>query len=484
MFHQNSHNYTKNLDKNLDKTTRGIIFTDVSIRHLKPEAKKREYYCSNLLGFGIRVLPSGTKTWFYCYLSGSSQRKMSLGKYPKVSLGEALHLYRQAKEKLENGIDPLEEKQKKLISRQKEPTVSELIEIYVQHGIKLGKANINVEYKCFQKDIIPTIGKRKIKEVTPKELAKIFHTVIVERDAPIMASRLFSYVRRLFNFASDMGLMRRRDNPCLDINLKIKENKKTRHLSSQEIHKFWYHINDIPTTGVLKLALKFMLTTLARGVEVRTMKWCDVNLKDRVWTLPKTKNGHIHRIYLSDLSLEILKKVRNYSNGEGLVFGSTGKFKNRHTVFDDLKPMHNRTLCQPIKRHFEKFDIQEPFTPHDLRRTGATIIASLFGRKDLVKICLNHVSNDVTDIYDQYTYSQEKKIAMNALNKALRIILESKNIESIPSEDNLRELVFKNDQQKTIPLKKAQKPVGFQASFSSPVSYRLSFDRETLSNVV
>ena len=88
----------------------------------------------------------------------------------------------------------------------------------------------------------------------------------------------------------------------------------------------------------------------------------------------------------------------------------------------------------------------EPFTPHDLRRTGATIIASLFGRKDLVKMCLNHVSNDVTDIYDQYTYSQEKKMAMNALNKALRIILDSKNIESIPNIDNLRELVFKNDQ--------------------------------------
>ena len=379
-------------------------------------------YCSNLLGFGIRVLPSGTKTWFYCYLSGSSQRKMSLGKYPKVSLGEAIHLYRQAKEKLENGIDPLDEKQKKLISRQKEPTVSELIELYVQHGIKLNKANINVEYKCFQKDIIPTIGKRKITEVAPKELAKIFHAVIVERNAPIMASRLFSYVRGLFNFAADMGLMRRRDNPCLDIKLKIKENKKTRHLSSQEIYKFWYNINDVPTTDVLKLALKFMLTTLARGVEVRTMKWRDINLKDRIWTLPKTKNGHIHRIYLSDLSLEILKKVRNYSNGEGLV------------------------LCQPIKRHFEKFDMLEPFTPHDLRRTGATIIASLFGRKDLVKMCLNHVSNDVTDIYDQYTYSQEKKMAMNALNKALRIILDSKNIESIPNIDNLRELVFKNDQ--------------------------------------
>ena len=189
-----------------------------------------------------------------------------------------------------------------------------------------------------------------------------------------------------------------------------------------------------------------MLTTLARGVEVRTMKWRDINLKDRIWTLPKTKNGHIHRIYLSDLSLEILKKVRNYSNGEGLVFGSTGKFKNRYKVFEDLKPMHNRTLCQPIKRHFEKFDMLEPFTPHDLRRTGATIIASLFGRKDLVKMCLNHVSNDVTDIYDQYTYSQEKKMAMNALNKALRIILDSKNIESIPNIDNLRELVFKNDQ--------------------------------------
>jgi integrase len=305
------------------------------------------------------------------------------------------------------------------------------------------------------------------------------------REAPSAATHLYSYVRRLFNYAADMGLMRRRDNPCLDIKLNIKKNKKSRHLSPVEIHQFWHCLDIIPMRSVTRLALRFMLVTLARGCEVRHMTWQDINFKNRIWTLPRTKNGHMHRVYLNDMALNILAEVQAITKDQGYVFGSMGTKAIPNDQACELKPMHIRTLCQPIKRHFDKFGIEIPFTPHDLRRTGATIVASLFGRRDLVKMCLNHVSNDVTDIYDQYTYSSEKKMAMEALNRALRIIIESKDVESIPSLEILRNIVIEGkDVHKETNHQLNGKTEGYQAKLSNPVSYTLSFDRDKLSNVV
>ncbi|WP_299765169.1 site-specific integrase [uncultured Dokdonia sp.] len=478
MLHQNSYNVGTSGDKSGDKTGRSIKFTDVTIRHLKPTSKKMEYSCEGLEGFKIRVLPSGTKTWLYTYTFSNKRRKMSLGRYPKVSLSQAMILYQQALEKVENGVDPLGERQKEKQKDFDAMTVARLVELYLEFCEKSGKQSYHNERKCFKKDLLPYLGKVNIKEVEPKHLSKIFHRITVERNAPSMAKHLYSYTRRLFNFAADMGLMRRRDNPCLDIKLSVKNNKRSRHLNPKEIYLFWYGLDHIKMSPVTRLALRFMLVTVARGGEVRQMKWSDIDFQECIWTLPKTKNGHLHRIYLGEEAFKILDEVSQYSDGKGYVFGSAGSYARTGKVMNDLKPLSGRTLCQPIKRHFEVFGIEKPFIPHDLRRTGATIIAGLFGRQDLVKLCLNHVRGDVTAIYDQYTYGAEKKRAMEALNKAIRRIISSANIESVPTFDDLKEDVFETPRKPIVNHSKVdQNKQGLQASFSNPVTYKLSFDR-------
>lgn len=459
------------INKIAPQKSRIIKFSDVTIRHLKPKSKRMDYWCQGLSGFGIRISPKGTKTWIYYYRIESMKRRLSIGQYPAVTLREAKVLYQEAKKKVDRGIDPLLERQEQKQKSFDELTLSELIALYLEHCKKAKKKSYNTERKCLEKDIIPVLGKRKITTIQAKDLSQIFHTIIVEREAPSTATHLYSYVRRLFNFASDMGLMRRRDNPCLDIKLNVKKKKRSRHLSPQEIYQFWHTIETVPMMPVTRLGLKFMLVTVARGCEVRLMKWSDINWTDRIWTLPMTKNGHLHRVYLSDLAINILNNVKPYSKEKGIVFGSHGHRDREQNSSDPLKPMSDHTLSQPIKRHWDKFGIETPFTPHDLRRTGATLIAGLFGRRDLTKLCLNHVDNSITAVYDQYAYSKEKEMAINALNKAIEIIINSKDVESVPSFDQLREQVFKKPNHLTVDTKQ-----DFQASFSDRVSYKLSFD--------
>ncbi|MEM8938617.1 MAG: integrase arm-type DNA-binding domain-containing protein [Bacteroidota bacterium] len=460
---------------------RYLKFNELSIEQLKPMSKRVDYWCQGLPGLGIRVSPKGTKTWFYLFRYKGMQKRMSLGRYPAVSLSDAINKYADAKKAVLKGFDPLFEKHTGEREEREELILSELIEYYLEHNQKIGKKSWKQEERNLRKYLLPELRNKKISQVTPKDLSKIFHYVIVTREAPVAAKRLYSYIRRLFNFAAEMGLMRRRDNPCLDIKLKFPNNRRERHLSPKEIYLFWNTLNDIPMSPIIRLALRFMILTVARSCEVREMKWSDVDLNTRIWILPKTKNGRMHRVYLGNLSILILNDARKYSDGTGLVFGSTRHFKTCGKLLNDLGMLSSWALSQPIRRHFEMFNIQDKFYPHDLRRTGATLIAGLFGRRDFASMALNHTNKDVTDIYDQYGYDLEKKLMLNALNRAIEIIVNSKNVESVPSFEELRQVII--EPEKPIFLHQGETNCiekDFRASFSSPVSYKLSYAHDVL----
>jgi len=113
------------------------------------------------------------------------------------------------------------------------------------------------------------------------------------------------------------------------------------------------------------------------------------------------------------------------------------------------------------------------------------MIAGLFGRRDFVAMALNHTNQDVTDIYDQYGYDKEKKMTLNALNKAIEVIVNSPSIESVPDFDELREKVIQPMNQVSHHQEKGiDSQMDFPTKFSSPVSYTLSYARDGLKSVV
>jgi integrase len=67
------------------------------------------------------------------------------------------------------------------------------------------------------------------------------------------------------------------------------------------------------------------------------------------------------------------------------------------------------------------------FTPHDLRRTAASMMTKSGIQRLTVKKILNHADREITAIYDRYEYDKEKKQAMNIWNTKLRLILANRN---------------------------------------------------------
>ncbi|MCG8531306.1 MAG: site-specific integrase [Desulfovibrionales bacterium] len=243
-------------------------------------------------------------------------------------------------------------------------------------------------------------------------------------------------------------------------------------------------------TDVVQLALKFMLCTLARGVEVREMRWAEVNLKDKVWIIPSenAKNRREHLVPLNRHALAILSEVWEITGHSDYVFGynpamNSDSLKKYH----ELKPMGVTALSHAMRDNFHLFGIEKKFTPHNLRRTGATRLTSSGYSKEWVKKLLNHADQDVTDIYDVYDYFEEKRAGTELIGYLLDRILSNEEPIQVPSVKTLRRevltkgLVYKFMSDEYYEKEtNANIPMGFQATFSSPVSYMLSYAHDEL----
>ncbi len=482
-IHKKSQSTPQNADQNRTKST--IVFTHLTIQHLKPQSKRTIYWCDGMMGFGIRISPRGIKTWIFQFRINGVERRMTLGKFPRMSLSEAIQEYIDNKAKVDNGIDPLEERNTHKSKWKSEPTVGELIDIYISYCKKTGKRTYKDEERALGKNMPKDVMAMKIGDVPAKRLSHAVDTII-ERGALSMAEHFYRYTRRMFNFAMDRDLMD--SNPCAKIKVRIRKRKRQRHLDLKEIYLFWNNLEDVPMCTVKRLMLKFLLCTVTRPIDVRHMRWSHVNLNQKIWTLPTTKNGILHRVYLGDVAINVLKEVARMTGDYELVFGSFGsKAFNGGKLHKPkaLTPLSKGSLSQSLRLHFDKLQIEQPFYPYDLRRTGATMIAGLFGRRDFATMALNHTTNDVTGIYDQYTYDREKKMMLNALNKAIDIIINSPNVESVPDFEELRHHVIQsNASSNSIDGGSGDNAQGLQASFSSPVSYTLSYDHDGSRHIV
>lgn len=445
-MHDISQNNSQNTSQNTDQSQKGknalknkIRFTDLKIKSLKAKKERITYWCEGLAGFGIRVSKKGRKTWIYMYRFNNKSRMMTLGKYPKMSLSEARMAYSESIHQVQMEIDPGQKKVQENQYERDADTVKDLLVRYIEYSKAKGKKSWRMEERELLRDVIPKIGHMKVHHVKKRDLMPIFHEMIVKRNAPIGAKHLFAYTRRMFNIAIMWDMIEY--NPCSNLKLDIKSNKRDRHLSPTEIYEFWHMLDKAGTALVIRSALRFMLCTACRGVEVRMMEWSHLDVNSWVWTIPKTKNSKLHRVYLHGFAKSIIEQVEPYTGKSKYVFGSMRHEKVPNNPPEDLKHLGQTSLSRAINNNRELLK-QSEFRPHDLRRTSATLILALGCPRQWVKLILNHSDNDITGVYDQYAYDWEKNKACEILNFAINRIVSCFCIEHVPTLLELREEII------------------------------------------
>ena len=202
-----------------------------------------------------------------------------------------------------------------------------------------------------------------------------------------------------------------------------KEKSKDRVLADAELTALWNALNDdtAPAALTIRLALKTLLLTCARPGEVAGMRRADLSDlkgKEPTWLLPgdRTKNGRAHLIPLSRAAVETIKAAMAATDAIGagdFVFCSR---------YESAEPIARHSLSQATRRLCTHYKLAS-FTPHDLRRTGATLARGEGAPRDAVQALLNHLPDDVTAVYDRYAMRAEKLDAVSRLAERLERIV-------------------------------------------------------------
>lgn len=404
------------------------------------------------------------------------------GTWPQVSLEAARENRDKARQLVRSGINPNAHKQAERIEAQarveaviaekareesETKTFSDMFAHWIADGVrrKDGNAEIN---RAFAKDVLPTIGSKQVKNITEHDLRALLRAM-VGRGVNRMAVRVYRDLVQLFGWAEKRQPWRKHmaeGNPAdlLEIT-KIVSNdynlsdERDRILLPDEIRQLraifaeqQLNYNEAPAGSKYEvakpikkeaqLALWICLSTLSRIGETLMSEWNHVDLVNGIWDIPveNVKGSHgkkqAHRIFLSNFALNKFKELHAVTGHTPYCFPSRNH--DGHVCVKSVsKQVGDRQIMFKKRTRELKNRINDnslvlakgargEWTPHDLRRTGATMMQRLRIALDVIDRCQNHImaGGPVRQSYLHYDYAEEKQEAWSTLGAELTRILE------------------------------------------------------------
>ena len=164
------------------------------------------------------------------------------------------------------------------------------------------------------------------------------------------------------------------------------------------------HVATLPT---IRLGLRLILLTMVRKGELQDAIWDEVDFENAVWSIPKErmKRKKAHNVYLSRQSLDIMIALKTCAGNSRYLLPSR---------YDADAPMSRATFNRVTMAIIEQAKKQElplePFTVHDLRRTGSTLLNELGFNRDWIEKCLAHEDNRSSrGVYNKAEYEPQRR---------------------------------------------------------------------------
>ncbi|MBD3678670.1 MAG: tyrosine-type recombinase/integrase [Rhodobacteraceae bacterium] len=342
--------------------------------------KDRIVFDSDVPGFGIRVMPSGRKSYVIQYRAGGRTRRMVIGSHNVLTAEEARSEARTRLAAVAKGADPAEAK----ALERRAPTISDLCERFLEEHVKVHcKPRTYETYEITVRlHIRPRLGSFKIADVRRKDVAELHHAL---RDTPYQANRVVATLHKAFNLAELWGLRDEGTNPCRLVP-KFKEKPKERFLSFAELERLGETFGDALETGSESpftiAAYQLLLLTGCRLREIQTLRWEYVTAFHL--ELPDSKTG-ARRIPLSGDARAVLDSL---PRAPGNPYVIEGKLPNSHVT----------DLQNPWQR-LRKAAGLEDVRIHDLRHTYASM--AVMNGIDLLTVgkILGHSNYQTTQRY-------------------------------------------------------------------------------------
>ena len=346
---------------------------------IEPQDRDVDYYDEDVKGFGMRVRPSGRKTYFVMMRHKGVMRRFTIGSHGSVTPELARLKAKQIISDLAIDKNPTEVEDAVRNSVTVRSLGDRFIEEYIPCHLKPSTAG---EYKrCVEIFINPEIGTMKLVTVERSDIAKIHHQL---RHIPYQANRVLGVLSIMFNLAESWNLRPAFTNPCRGVK-KYKEKRRERFLNREELRRLGEALRIEEEFAPSAVAcIRLLLLTGCRLGEIQTLKWSYLDLDTCLAFLPDSKTGR-KTLYLGSVAVKLLKSIPRAKNHPYVI---TGEIEGQYLT-DMQKPWRR------IRKLADLYDVRI----HDLRHTFASSGVALGQGLPIIGKLLGHSQPQTTARY-------------------------------------------------------------------------------------
>jgi integrase len=280
--------------------------TKSSVERLAPAEADCIVWDAELAGFGVRVKPSGVKSYVVQYRNrktGTSRRK-TIGQHgPLLTFHKARERARIILADALKGNDPVADDR----AIRDAPTVGELAADYLNHHAipKKRPRSVANDRSMIERIIMPRLGRKKVADVGSRDI-QVLHVAM--KEVPYQANRVLALLSKMFSLAMKWDW--RADNPVKGIE-RYQEQRRERWLSDSELSRLLKALDDHPNQRAANAVLLQVMTG-ARIGEVLSARWPDIDFEREVWHKPShhTKQKRAEHLPLSALAIALLAQMR------------------------------------------------------------------------------------------------------------------------------------------------------------------------------
>lgn len=374
-----------------------MALTDTALKALKP--REKVFTVADDRGLYVEVFPTGGVVWRYRYRLNGKLEKLTLGKYPALTLKNARIKRDEAAQAAAMGTSPAEQKRLAKVAAADATTVAEFGERFFREIVAKDRADLTMPRRYFDKAIVPAIGAKPVRDVTTEDVRAIIWRK-KDEGFDAAAGQIRGVLKRLFDFAMTAGLVTM--NPVLALPMRHVHKAKSREraLSADEIRAFLRAAFESNIRRQFKIALHLILLTMVRKSELLLARWEHVDLEHAEWHIPAehSKTGKPHIVFLSRQAVALFKELHILAGGSELVLPGRGSL---------TKPFAHNAINNALKVALRGQPVPA-FTIHDLRRTASTLLHESGWPSDVVEKALNHTIGGVRGIYNRAEYAPQR----------------------------------------------------------------------------
>lgn len=321
-----------------------MSLTDLKCRTAKP--KQKSYRLADMEGLYLEVMPSGSKLWRMKYRMFNKERRISLGKYPDVSLLEAREKKSNARKEIREGLDPsiLRIEREQVASFAMALTFRDMATEWYNKQLATWKpCYAKTVLHRFEKYIFPFIGNYPLAQIKPLIMLNCLQEI--EKTAPELSRRMKAMCSHIYKYAIATG--RAENDPTYGLEAAMKKFRKGHYaaITVDEFPEFLHTLYEYRDRIYRQtfLGLKLLLLTFVRTSELVEAKWPEVDFENAMWIIPadRMKMKLPHMVPLSKQALAIFTELKTLNNRREYILPSYSQPR---------KPMCKNTMLVAIKR--------------------------------------------------------------------------------------------------------------------------------------